>query len=62
MHKEYTFGNSKVTVFSPLTQMTKQEQKQFFKDEWEKGNFILKQIADAAYDCLADKILDRKQA
>jgi hypothetical protein len=52
MQKEYTFGNSKVIVFSPLAQMSKAEQKEYFQNEWQKGNSILQEIAQAAHDCL----------
>lgn len=62
MHKEFQFGNTKVIVYSPLTQMTKQEQKAYFQDQWAKGNSILQDIANAAHDCFADKYLNRKQA
>jgi hypothetical protein len=60
MQKEYTFGNSKVIVYSPLAQMSKEEQKEFFKNEWEKGNSILKDIAQAAHDCLTHQIVLEK--
>lgn len=62
--KEYIYGNSKVIVFSPyqLTEMTKEEQKTFFQEEWNKGNVILKEIAQAAHDCLLDSYLKQKQA
>lgn len=51
-------------VFSPyqLTEMTKEEQKTFFQEEWNKGNVILKEIAQAAHDCLLDSYLKQKQA
>ncbi|MGG0718372.1 hypothetical protein ABE096_12380 [Robertmurraya massiliosenegalensis] len=62
MPKEYTYGNSKVIVFSPLTEMTKEEQKTFFQDEWKKGNTILREIAQAAHDCLLDRYIEEKQA
>lgn len=62
MHKEYTFGNSKIIVFSPLTHMTKEEQKAFFKNEWQKGNRILQDIAQAAHDCLVDQKKIEKRA
>ncbi len=55
MQKEYKFGNSKITVFSPLAQMTKDEQKEFFRSEWKKGNKVLQDLAQAAHDCLSDQ-------
>jgi hypothetical protein len=60
MQKEYIFGNSIVIVFSPLTQMTKEEQKTFFQNEWKKGNTVLRDIAQAAHDCLIDGYLEEK--
>lgn len=62
MQKEYVFGNSKIIVFSPLAQMTKEEQKEFFRTEWEKGNSILRDIAQAAHECLIDQVLIEKRA
>ena len=62
MQKEYTYGNSKVIVFSPLANMTKEEQKSFFQNEWKKGNSVLRDIAQAAHDCLTDKLLLEKRA
>lgn len=50
--KTFTFGNAKVIVNTPLAFMSKEERKQFFIDEWKKGNPVLKEIAEAAYDCL----------
>lgn len=55
MQKEFIFGNSKVIVFSPLAQMTKEEQREFFQTEWKKGNSILRDIAQAALDCVSDQ-------
>ncbi|MEH7126005.1 hypothetical protein V7127_22600 [Bacillus sp. JJ1773] len=52
MSKEYIFGNAKVIVYSPLAHMTKEERKEFFRSEWEKGNPVLKDIAQAAHDCM----------
>ena len=62
MQKEFTFGNSKVIVFSPLAHMSKEEQKEFFQSEWKKGNTVLREIAQAAYDCLTEQIPIKKQA
>lgn len=52
--KEYIYGNSRVILFSPLVNMTKEEQKEWFEEEWEKRNPVLLQIVDAAHDCLRD--------
>jgi hypothetical protein len=60
MQKEYTFGNSKVIVFSPLAQMSKEEQKEYFQNEWQKGNSVLREIAQAAHDCLINQAVSEK--
>ncbi|MED4354321.1 hypothetical protein P9265_18680 [Schinkia azotoformans] len=52
--KEYRFGNSKVIIHSPLALMNKEEQKEWYKQEWEKGNPILKTIVEAAVSCERD--------
>lgn len=49
--KEFKFGNAKGIIVSPLMSMTPEEQKQWFDEEWKKGNPVLKQIADAVVDC-----------
>ena len=49
--KEYQFGNSKVIIHSPLALMNKEEQKEWYKQEWERGNPILKAIVEAAVSC-----------
>lgn len=59
MPKTYTFGNTKVIVHSPLAHMTSDERKEFFRTEWEKGNPVLKEIAQAAYDCLRTSVPEK---
>ena len=59
MPKEFIFGNAKVIVYSPLAHMTKEERKEFFRSEWEKGNPVLKDIAQAAHDCLNSSIPEK---
>jgi hypothetical protein len=49
--KEHKIGNTTIIIHSPLVLMTSEERKQWFKDEWEKGNPILMQIADAVEAC-----------
>lgn len=49
--KEHKIGNTTVIVHSPLVLMTPEERKLWFESEWEKGNPILKSIADAVEDC-----------
>ena len=52
--KEYQYGNSKVVIHSPLAQMNKEEQREWYKQEWEKENPILKAIVEAAVSCERD--------
>ncbi|OIJ17073.1 hypothetical protein BKP37_00600 [Anaerobacillus alkalilacustris] len=49
--KEHKIGNTTVIVHSPLVTMDLEERKQWFRDEWEKGNPVLKEIAEAVHDC-----------
>ncbi len=49
--KEFKYGNTTVIVHSPLVLMSKEERKQWFEQEWQKGNPILRQIAEAVLDC-----------
>jgi hypothetical protein len=49
--KAFQYGNTTVIIHSPLVLMTSEERKKWFKDEWEKGNPILMQIADAVEAC-----------
>jgi hypothetical protein len=49
--KEYTFGRTKVRVHSNLLDVTKEERRQWYREEMAKGNPILKEIAKAVNDC-----------
>lgn len=49
--KEYQFGNTAVIVHSPLLKLTTDERKQWFKEETEKNNPILQDIAKAIDNC-----------
>lgn len=49
--KEFKYGNTTVIIHSPLVLMSADERKDWFKKEWEKGNPVLKQIAQAVIDC-----------
>ncbi|MGG3800637.1 hypothetical protein [Metabacillus fastidiosus] len=49
--KQFQFGNTTVIIHSPLIVMSEPERKQWFQDEWEKGNPILRDIADRVHDC-----------
>lgn len=49
--KTYLIGNATVIVYSPLTAMSSEEKAHWFRTEWERGNPILKEIAEAVYDC-----------
>lgn len=53
--KEYIIGNTKVIIHSPLVNMNIDEKKQWFKEEWEKGNKVLKGIAEAVFDCYREE-------
>jgi hypothetical protein len=52
--KEYQYGNSKVIIHSPLALMSKKEQKEWFQQEWENKNPILKAIVEVAVSCERD--------
>lgn len=51
MMKEFQFGNTKVIIHSSLALMEKEEQKEWFQQEWEKKNQILRSIVEAAVSC-----------
>ncbi|MBF8116598.1 hypothetical protein [Bacillus cereus] len=55
MMKEFQFGNTKVIIHSPLALMEKEEQKEWFQQEWEKKNPILRSIVEAAVSCQEDE-------
>jgi len=50
--KKYTFGNSTVIVHSPLVDLSKKDRQNWYKNEWKKGNRVLKEIVSAVQDCL----------
>jgi len=50
--KTYYYGKTEALIVSPLVDMTSEEKKAWFESEWEKGNPVLKDIVDAASDCL----------
>jgi hypothetical protein len=52
--RTYIYGKTKVKIVSPFVDMTKEQQGEWFENEWEKGNPILHEIVDAALDCLMD--------
>ncbi|CEG25968.1 hypothetical protein BN1002_00806 [Bacillus sp. B-jedd] len=49
--KEHLIGNSTVIVHSPLVEMTSAERANWFKEQWEEGHPVLKEIARAVEDC-----------
>ncbi|GCD83994.1 hypothetical protein [Parageobacillus thermoglucosidasius] len=53
--KKFKYGNTTVIIHSPLVLMSPNERKEWFEKEWEKGNPILKQIAQAVIDCYRAK-------
>jgi hypothetical protein len=52
--KVHKIGNTTLIVHSPLVAMTEEERAEWFKNEWEKGNSVLKEIAAAVEDCYRD--------
>lgn len=50
--KAFQFGNTTVIIHSPLALMSENEQREWYRREWEAGNPVLKQIVQAAVDCL----------
>lgn len=49
--KEYKYGNTTVIIHSPLAQMSKEEQRAWYKQECEKKNPVLQAIVEAAVAC-----------
>ena len=49
--KEYTFGRTRVRVHSNLLDVTKEERRQWYREEMAKENPVLKGIAKAVNDC-----------
>ncbi|UFU00335.1 hypothetical protein KO561_05130 [Radiobacillus kanasensis] len=49
--KEHKIGNTTVIIHSPLVAMSEGDRKQWFEEEWEKGNQVLRDIADAVHNC-----------
>jgi hypothetical protein len=50
VEKEFNFGNTTVIIHSPLAQMSSDERREWYKVEQEKGNPVLKDIAQAVND------------
>jgi hypothetical protein len=53
--KKFKFGNTTVVIHSKLVLMSADERKEWYRKEWEKGNPVLKQIAQAVIDCYRPK-------
>lgn len=53
--KKFKIGNTTVVIHSKLALMSEEERKEWFRKEWEKGNPVLKQIAQAVIDCYRPK-------
>ena len=47
-------GNTRIVIKSQLVQMTSEERREFYRQETEKGNPILKRIAKAVNACYDD--------
>lgn len=54
--KEYKYGNTTVIIHSPLTQLIKEEQKQWYEQEWDNKNRVLRTIVDAVMACHLNSI------
>jgi hypothetical protein len=52
--KEHQIGNSTIIIHSPLVTMSAEQRGDWFKEEWEKGNSVLKEIAAAVENCYRD--------
>jgi hypothetical protein len=52
--KEHQIGNSTIIIHSALVTMSAEERGDWFRQEWEKGNSVLKEIAAAVEDCYQD--------
>lgn len=48
--REFQFGNTTVIIHSQLAWMDPEQQRTWFREQWEQGNQILRQIADAMFD------------
>lgn len=48
--REFQFGNTTVIIHSKLAWMSPEEQRTWFREQWELGNPVLRQIADAVFD------------
>lgn len=49
--KKIQFGNATVIVHSPLANMTEEEQKAWYDQQWERKNPLMYEIARAIFDC-----------
>jgi hypothetical protein len=54
--KEYKIGNSRVRVHSDLLDLTKEERKEWYRTEMEKGNPVLKEIARVVNECYRERM------
>lgn len=46
----YHFGNTTVKIHSQLAWMTEDEQRDWYKKEWKKGNPVLHNIAQVLFE------------
>jgi len=58
--KKFQYGNTTVTIHSPLVLLNTEERREWFRKEWENGNPILKEIAEAVVDCYRGEKDSRK--
>lgn len=52
---EYKHGNTTIKIHSRVAEMTQEKQREFYEDEKEKGNPVLKQIDQAILRCYESK-------
>ncbi|MCS1351688.1 hypothetical protein [Mechercharimyces sp. CAU 1602] len=57
--KTYTYKNAIVTIYSPLANMSEEEKKMWYSEQWENGNPLMYEIADAIRAC--EKSIIRSQ-
>lgn len=48
--RNYQFGNTIVVIHSRLAWMSQEEQRIWYQEQWEKGNPVLRQIADVMFE------------
>lgn len=52
--KEFKIGNTTLRIHSPLMEKTREERKEWLREELKKGNPVLKEIETAVINCYRD--------